>query len=120
MTYPLGEREVHFRNYCPNMLVQHCIFPDCKTYEEGKRSEFEHHLMNECGSKFKQCKICDLDIYKIYENDAHREASRGHLCERDCMMSLAETILDGNREDGDDSLADFGGRSVDISANIED
>lgn len=119
MTYTLGERENHFKVYCPNIIVEHCIFPDCKTYEEMKREKFESHLINECGSKFKQCKTCDLDIYKFYENDAYREASKGHLCERDCMMFLAECILDGNREDEragkEESLADFGGISVDES-----
>lgn len=58
-----------------------------------------------CGSKFKQCKLCDLDVYKIYENDQFRESSKGHLCERDCLLFLAECIIDGNGGDDDDFLA---------------
>ena len=55
MTHALGERENHFFKYCPNMMVEHCIFPDCKTYEPQKRVDFESHLVTTCGSKMKQC-----------------------------------------------------------------
>ena len=44
-------------------------------------------------------------MYKIYENDLFRENARGHLCERDCLLFLAESIIDGNTE----------GKSLDIS-----
>ena len=98
LTYPIGERENHFLKYCPNLMVESCIFPDCKTYEPMKRSGFEDHLINSCGSKMKQCSTCDLDVYKIYENDEFRESAMGHLCERDCLLFLAESIIDGNQQ----------------------
>ena len=103
-SYPLGERENHFFKYCPNMMVEHCIFPDCKTYESQKRADFESHLVTSCGSKLKQCRTCDLDVYKIYENDEFRENAMGHLCERDCLLFLAESIIDGNNEMNRSSL----------------
>ena len=118
MTYQLGERETHYKLYCPNIQIEHCIFPDCKTFVSMNRADFENHLVNECGSKFKQCKICDLDVYKFYHEDVYREQSKGHLCERDCMMFLAESILDRNREEEreeDEKLPDFGG---DISVDV--
>ena len=73
MSYAIGERGIHFVKYCPEVFVEHCIFPDCKTYDEGKRADLESHLVVGCGSKFKQCKTCDLDVYKIYENDEFRQ-----------------------------------------------
>ena len=103
MAYSVGERENHFQKYCSEVRVEHCIFPDCKTYEEGTRGDLESHLVTTCGSKFKQCTTCDLDVYKIYENDVFREVSKGHLCERDCLLFLAECIVDVNG-DGDEDM----------------
>ena len=54
--------------------------------------------MTTCGSKFKQCKTCDLDVYKIYADDGFRESAMGHLCERDCLLFLAECIIDGEQK----------------------
>ena len=108
MAYALSERHHHFVKYCPNIRVEYCIFPDCKTYEEGNRADFESHLVTTCGSKFKQCTTCDLDVYKIYEDDVFREAAKGHLCERDCLLSLAECIIGGDQgEDDQDAALDI-------------
>ena len=94
--FEIGERETHFKKYCTAIVYESCIFDDCKQFMPCKRDEFEKHIVEECGSKFKQCHTCELDLYKIYEDDAFRHKSRGHICKRDCLLLLLESVIDNS------------------------
>ena len=111
--YELGDREAHFAKYCNELVVETCVFPDCKAFEPCKREEFERHLLQSCPSKAKQCNTCGLDLYKMYENDAFREKVSGHICNRDSLLFLWEALMDSqaaeeakNNQQADSTTAD--------------
>ena len=91
--YEYGEKETHFVKYCDEVVFNSCVFKDCKQFEPCKREEFERHVLLQCGTSEKLCKTCDLDIYKIYENDSFREAAKGRICHRDTFLFFVETLV---------------------------
>ena len=100
--YELGQREIHLSKYCKEFIVERCLFKDCKWFEPCKIEEFEQHLSDVCNSKDKLCVTCDLNIYKMYENDQFRENSFGHICNRDSLLFLWESLLDEEGEDDEE------------------
>lgn len=110
--FELGEREAHLAKYCDELVVERCAFADCKSFEACKRDQFEAHLREHCASKAKQCTTCSLDLFQMYEDDAFRTKVHGHLCHRDRLLFLWETLLeaqgDADEEEEKQEEADGG------------
>ena len=91
--YELSDRETHYAQFCGELVFESCIFPDCKKFEPCKREQFENHLLFQCASYSKKCRKCDLDLYKMYENNGFRESVSGHICKRDKQLFLWEALI---------------------------
>ena len=105
--YELGQREIHLAKYCTEFVVERCLFKDCKWFEPCKIDQFEQHLLDVCNSKEKLCVTCDLNIYKMYENDHFRENSFGHICNRDSLLFLWESLLEDEDDEEEEKKEEY-------------
>ena len=117
--YEIGDRETHYAKYCQELIFERCLFSDCKLFEPCKREAFEQHIYFNCASKEKQCQTCELDIFKMYENERFRQSSHGHICSRDRLMLLWETLVDQN-EESEENLSEADDESVEEEEDGDD